>query len=128
MVLAVVGVVMIYSATRGKLSLAGLDPHYYLKRQAVFVVLGVVVMVAVALFDYRRLEQISTVLYVGILLALLGVLAWGRARRAPSAGSRWGRSSCSRRSSPPWSSSSPSPPTAPDGRTASTSATWCGWC
>jgi rod shape determining protein RodA len=75
--LAVGGIVIIYSATRGNLSLAGLDPHYYLKRQAVFVVLGVVVMAAVAMFDYRRLEQVSTVLYVGVLIALLGVLALG---------------------------------------------------
>jgi rod shape determining protein RodA len=77
MLLAVGGVIIIYSATRGNLSLARLDPHYYLKRQAVFVVLGVVVMAAVALFDYRRLEQISTVLYVAILVGLLGVLALG---------------------------------------------------
>jgi rod shape determining protein RodA len=75
LVLAVSGVIIIYSATRGKLSIEGLDPHYFLKRQAVFMVIGVVVMVAFALFDYRRLEQISTVLYVGILLALVAVLA-----------------------------------------------------
>ena len=55
--------------------MAGEDPHYFLKRQAVFMVIGVVVMVALALFDYRRLEQISTVLYMGILLALVAVLA-----------------------------------------------------
>ena len=64
-ILGVTGVVMIYSATRAKLALAGEDPHYYLKRQAAFLVIGLVVMVAMALFDYRRLEQISTVLYVG---------------------------------------------------------------
>jgi rod shape determining protein RodA len=73
--LALVGVVMIYSATRGKLSLAGEDPRYYLKRQAAYVVIGVVVMVALALFDYRRLEQVSTILYVGTLFALLAVLS-----------------------------------------------------
>ncbi len=73
--LAVTGVVMIYSATRGKLSLAGEDPHYYLKRQAAYVVIGIVVMVALALFDYHRLEQVSTILYVGTLFALLAVLS-----------------------------------------------------
>jgi rod shape determining protein RodA len=75
MVLALVGVVMIYSATKGKLSLAGEDPRYYLKRQAAYVIIGVVVMVAIAVFDYRRLEQISTILYLGILFALLAVLS-----------------------------------------------------
>ncbi|MGP0109093.1 MAG: rod shape-determining protein RodA [Acidimicrobiales bacterium] len=73
--LALTGVVMIYSATKGKLALAGEDPRYFLKRQAVFLVLGLVVMVALLLFDYRRLEQLSTVLYVGIVLALLAVLS-----------------------------------------------------
>ncbi len=75
LLLAATGVVMIYSATRGWLSLAGDDPHYFLKRQAVFMVIGVVVMVLLALFDYRKLEQISTILYLGILLALVAVLA-----------------------------------------------------
>ena len=65
-------------------------------------VIGVVVMVVLALFDYRRLEQISTILYVGILLALLAVLATparagGAALVPPRA-----RSNCSRRSSPRW--------------------------
>jgi rod shape determining protein RodA len=73
--LGLIGVVMIYSATRGLLTLNGEDPKYFLKRQAAFLVIGIVVMVALALFDYRRLEQISTVLYVGTLLALAAVLA-----------------------------------------------------
>jgi rod shape determining protein RodA len=73
--LALIGVVMIYSATRGLLALDGEDPRYFLKRQGVFMVVGIVVMIALALFDYRRLEQISTVLYVGTLFALLAVLA-----------------------------------------------------
>jgi rod shape determining protein RodA len=38
-------------------------------------VIGIGVMVAVSQFDYRRLEQISTPLYIGIVLALLAVLA-----------------------------------------------------
>ncbi len=75
LLLALTGVVMIYSATKGWLKVDGDDPHYFLKRQAVFVVIGVAVMLAMALFDYRKLEQISTVLYIGILLALVAVLA-----------------------------------------------------
>ena len=74
-VLALTGIVMIYSATKGKLALAGLDPHYYLKRQILFFVISLVVLVAVSLFDYRRWEQLATILYVGIVLALLAVLS-----------------------------------------------------
>ncbi|HEY5098325.1 MAG TPA: FtsW/RodA/SpoVE family cell cycle protein, partial [Acidimicrobiales bacterium] len=57
--LGMIGVVTVYTATKGKLALLGEDPRYFLKRQAVFLVIGVVVMVVMAVFDYRRLEQIS---------------------------------------------------------------------
>jgi rod shape determining protein RodA len=75
--LAAIGSVMIYSATRNRLALNGEDPRSYLKRQLAFLVLGVVVMVGIILLDYRRLEQVSTVIYVGTLVALLAVLAIG---------------------------------------------------
>jgi rod shape determining protein RodA len=74
-ILAITGAVMIYSATRAKLALAGEDPRYYLKRQVAFLVIGLVVLAVTALFDYRRLEQISTILYVGIVLGLFAVLS-----------------------------------------------------
>jgi rod shape determining protein RodA len=73
--LGVIGVVMIYSATKGSLALNGEDPRYFMKRQAVFLVIGIAVMVGFAFFDYRRLEQVSTLLYIGICLALVAVLA-----------------------------------------------------
>ena len=86
LLLAFTGVVMIYSATRGKLALAGEDPHYYLKRQAIFMIIGVVVMVALAVFDYRRLEQVSTILYAGTLVALAGVYVAGKSAQGSQ---RW---------------------------------------
>ena len=74
---AIVGGVMVYTATRGELLAAGESPHTYLKKQALFVIIGVIVMVAVALFDYRRLEPLATPIYIVTLLALLGVFAIG---------------------------------------------------
>jgi len=70
---AAIGVVIVYSATRSKLVLAGLSPHYYLDRQAAYVVAGAVVMVVLTLLDYRWLEHASAVLYVGLVLALLAM-------------------------------------------------------
>ncbi len=70
---AVVGVVMVYSATRAKLVAAGINPHYYLERQAAFVLLGIIVMVAIAFSDYRWLEHASWALYGGLVLALLAM-------------------------------------------------------
>jgi rod shape determining protein RodA len=75
--LGVTGVLMIYSATRQALINEGFNPHYYLERQAVFVVLGVVAMYIVSLIDYRRLEIVTTPLYVCGLLGLLGVYVIG---------------------------------------------------
>jgi rod shape determining protein RodA len=83
---AVVGVVMVYTATRGELLAAGESTHTYLKKQALFVVLGVVVMVLVALFDYRRLEPLATPIYIVTLLALLGVFAAGHTAQGAA---RW---------------------------------------
>ncbi len=85
-ILAAVGTVMIYSATRDQLALNGEDPRYWLKRQLAFVVIGAVVMVGVIMLDYRRLEQLSTILYVGTVLALLAVLAIGHSSQGAQ---RW---------------------------------------
>ncbi len=74
---AIVGVVMVYTATKGSLLAQGDDPKAYLKKQALYVVLGVIAMVVVALFDYRRLEPVAMVLYGLIVLALLGVFVIG---------------------------------------------------
>jgi rod shape determining protein RodA len=76
-IVAGVGLVMVYSATRGSLLAAGADPHLYVKKQALFVLLGVIAMVVLALFDYRRLEPIAIPLYALSVLSLLGVMALG---------------------------------------------------
>ena len=75
--IALIGVVMVYTATRGILIREGLSPSYYLKRQAVFMVLGVIVMAAVAFLDYRRLEPVAYVLYGLMILALMAVMVVG---------------------------------------------------
>jgi rod shape determining protein RodA len=75
--LGVTGVVMIYSATRQALVDAGENPHYYVERQAFFVVLGIVAMYVVSRIDYRRYEIAATPLYVLSLFALAGVFVVG---------------------------------------------------
>jgi rod shape determining protein RodA len=72
---AAMGVVLVYSATRSKLALAGINPHYFLTRQAAYVVVGFVVMVVIAALDYRWLEHASAVLYVAMILALLAMFS-----------------------------------------------------
>ena len=74
-VLAVFGSIMIYTATKSGLAVAGLDGSYFLKRQMVFVVLGTVVMLVVSRLDYRRAEQVATAFYVVLLVLLALVLS-----------------------------------------------------
>ena len=73
LVVACVGVVIVYSSTRSKDPLQGLSTHYYLNRQAAFVIVGALVMVGLAALDYHWLEHASAVLYVGTVLALLSM-------------------------------------------------------
>jgi rod shape determining protein RodA len=70
---SVIGVIMVYTATRGVLLLAGTSPTHYLKRQAAFVVIGILVMAGVGFFDYRRLEQFGMAIY-GLTIAVLLVV------------------------------------------------------
>jgi rod shape determining protein RodA len=86
LLVSIVGVVMVYTATRGSLLAQGEDPKTFLKKQGLFVVLGVIVMVVVALIDYRRLEPIANILYWLIILALLGVFVVGSSAQGAA---RW---------------------------------------
>ncbi len=77
LLVAAIGVVMVYTATRGVLLTQGVDPHYFLKRQGVFVVMGLATLVVVALIDYRRLESVGMGIYALTVLALLAVMVPG---------------------------------------------------
>jgi len=80
------GLLMVYSSTRQKQANAGLDPAYFLKRQAVYLGVGLVAMAVVALVDYRRIRDFTPILYVGALLALLLVISpLGTSRRGTQA-------------------------------------------
>ena len=87
LVVAALGVVLVYSATRSKLAQACINSHYYLTRQAAYVVVGVIVLVVISALDYRWLEHASAVLYVGMVLALLAMFS-GIGSRALGA-TRW---------------------------------------
>ncbi len=72
---AVLGCLMVYSASRFGLERQGLDPLTSLRRQALFVVVGVAVMSLVAAVDYRRLRNLAPVLYLAALGLLVFVLS-----------------------------------------------------
>jgi cell division protein FtsW len=73
------GLVMVYSATSASATLANGDPAYFLKRQAGYALLGVVLMVVASRLDYRLLRRFAPALVVTSLVLLLGVLVTGQA-------------------------------------------------
>jgi cell division protein FtsW len=71
------GTVMVYSATSSSAVLGGTDPMYYLKRQAIYAVLGLLLMVVASRTDFRVLRNLSPALLTTSLALCLGVLVVG---------------------------------------------------
>lgn len=71
---------MVYSTTNADSGTA------LLWRQALFAVVGLVLMVGLAFYDYRNLKKLTPWLYLGIVVALLFVYFFGPAVRGSA---RW---------------------------------------
>ena len=74
---ALIGVVMVYSATRGPATDLRPAETFHLVRQARLAALGVVVMVAAGWFGHRRLHRFVPLVYLGMLGLLGAVLLVG---------------------------------------------------
>ena len=75
--LAALGTLMVYASTRNKLEAQHLDPLYFVKRQIIAIIVGIVVMVVLMFIDYRRLRELSLLGYGATILMLLAVLKFG---------------------------------------------------
>ena len=71
MAIASLGVLMVYSATRN----LGADEGYFLRRQAVFSLIGLGVMALVATVDYRIARDFAPMIYAASVAGLLLVLS-----------------------------------------------------
>ncbi|MGH3057713.1 MAG: putative lipid II flippase FtsW [Gaiellaceae bacterium] len=71
------GLVMVYSASSARATLAADDPAYYLKRQAVYALAGVVALALLSRIDYRRLRFAVAPLLLGSFALLVAVLVLG---------------------------------------------------
>jgi rod shape determining protein RodA len=76
--LTALGALLVWAATEPMLRQAGLDPHTYLKKAALWGVLGLILMFITASIDYRRIRRWTPVLYGLSLLLLLAVLVAGQ--------------------------------------------------
>jgi cell division protein FtsW len=71
------GLVMVYSATSAPAALASTDPMSYLKKQGIYALFGVLLMMGAARFDYRRLRLLAPALVLTALAGCLAVLVIG---------------------------------------------------
>src|SRR4026207_2167458 len=69
--LAIVGLFMVYSATHQTLTTFESDPGYYLKKQATFLMVGLVVMAVAAIIDYRLIKIYAPFFYLGAVAILV---------------------------------------------------------
>src|ERR1700712_1602841 len=77
--LCVIGALLVYSATRQYQIDHQLDPKAFLKRDAINIVIGLVLGVVVASIDYTSLRAYAPVLYLLSLVGLAAVLLVGSA-------------------------------------------------
>jgi rod shape determining protein RodA len=54
------------------------NPHYYVERQAIYLAVGLALMVALSRVDYARLRHLMYPIYGALILSILAVLALGR--------------------------------------------------
>ncbi|HKH31596.1 MAG TPA: putative lipid II flippase FtsW [Gaiellaceae bacterium] len=73
------GLVMVYSATSAPAALGDGDPGYYLKKQGVYALAGLVLLVIASRMPYRSLRHMAPTLVVVSLVLLLAVLVVGEA-------------------------------------------------
>jgi rod shape determining protein RodA len=85
--LSVVGLFLVYSATHRSLDALGLDPGQFVKKQFTALVLGFVMLVVVAAFDYRFYKVYAGFIYAAAVVAL--VLVQTPLGASPSGAQRW---------------------------------------
>ncbi|MGZ8615171.1 MAG: rod shape-determining protein RodA [Actinomycetota bacterium] len=75
--LAGLGLVMVSSATKALTREEGVSSLYYVNRQAIWIVVGLLVMATVMAIDYRKLRDLAPIGYLGMLFLLGAVLLPG---------------------------------------------------
>jgi cell division protein FtsW len=71
------GLVTVYSATSAPAEVGGSNPNYYLERQGLYAILGIVLMVVAQRWSYRRLRLLAKPLVLVSLGLLAAVLVVG---------------------------------------------------
>ena len=78
--LTVIGLFIVYSATRPRLLNRGADPFQFVQRQMIFVIIAIVAMAVVMWMDYVQLRGSAELFYAVTILLLVLVLVTGAVR------------------------------------------------
>ena len=70
-----IGSLLVWSATRARMTSAGLDPQAFLKKHLINAVIGLALAGVAALVDYRSLRAYAPIVYVASCLGLIAVLS-----------------------------------------------------
>ncbi|HZU57291.1 MAG TPA: rod shape-determining protein RodA [Actinocrinis sp.] len=73
--LALIGALLVWSATRERSALTGGDPQYFLKRHLLNLGVGLVLAAAVSALDHKRMRALTPAVYLFAVLGLLAVLS-----------------------------------------------------
>jgi cell division protein FtsW len=71
------GLVMVYSATSAPAALGGGDPGFYLKRQGIYALVGIALLILASRTDFRALRYLAPALVLSSAVLCLAVLAIG---------------------------------------------------
>lgn len=77
LLLVIMGMVLVYAATRDWFAANNQDPEYYLKRQIINVVIGIALAYGTTVIDYRILRAYTPILWAIGVLGLTAVLIPG---------------------------------------------------
>ena len=73
--LALIGAVLVWSATRDRSQLTAGDPQYFLKRHLLNLAVGLFLAVAVSALDHKRMRALTPAVYLFAILGLFAVLS-----------------------------------------------------
>jgi len=87
-ILALIGVVMVFSSSFMRAVGAGHDPYFFLRRQGSFFVIGLIGMIVMANVHYKYLRSLSFFLYMLsnvllVLVLIIGITSHGATRWIP---------------------------------------------
>ena len=91
LVLLAVGLVMMFSASYAYAYYYYGNSYYFILRQGMFALVGVVLMLAISTFDYHQLHKLNLPIFAVSILLLLMVLVFKGTKLAPDKGGavRW---------------------------------------